>query len=140
MLKRIYNRTGIPDIHFKEINTLNDALVCVVPGTKIKFVGEKKRYECIARDDKYIIVAKPFNLHGYKCIYSILDTSIMKCNRDNLIFGLYNYLSIDDCKTALENLNDETKPFGLSQRGIAKIVDVIDEIWCEVNIKESEEE
>ena len=63
MLKKIYDKNNSQDvIKFNDLVTLKDLMVCIVPGSKIKWKGEKKRYKCIARSDNFIIVSKPFNL------------------------------------------------------------------------------
>lgn len=131
MFKKIYRKHVIPDILLKDVKSLNDAMLCIVPGTKIKWINEKKRYTCIARNDRYIIVAKPFNLKKETCIYSIIDTKKMVCNRDNMIFSTYNYLNQEDCQTALMRLNDSSDPFEISMRGVKNVEEVIEEIWCE---------
>lgn len=166
MLHKIYSKNKeekhliVPDL--KEFK---DYLECIIPGSKIKWRNERKRYTCIDRSDNFIIVAKPFNLQkNYDgtpiCQYSILDLTQMKCNRDNLVFGIYDYMNKDDCKQALlalenslldiedrkeiqfESINVETmepyihkdKPtLEISQRGWCNIEDVIDEIWVEAN-------
>ena len=164
MLHKIYSKNK-DDKHLfiSDLKDFKDYLNCIIPGSKVKWRNEKRRYTCIDRSDNFIIVAKPFNLQKNNdgspvCQYSILDLTQMKCNKDNLIFGIYDYLNKDDCKQALlalenslldekdrkeiefESINIETmkscickdKPIlEISQRGWCNIEDVIDEIWVE---------
>ena len=82
----------------------------------------------------------------------------MKCNRDNLVFGIYDYSSLEDCNEALlalenslldekdrkevyfESVNLKTfepytavdKPtLEISRRGVCNIIDVVSEIWVD---------
>ena len=166
MLKRIYRKheDDKPILNCSDLKEFTDYLNCIVPGSKIKWRNEKRRYTCIARSNNFIIVAKPFNLKkDYDgtplAQYSIFDLTQMKCNRDNLVFGLFNYLDVDDCNRALAMLErslipweerfDQAEPdedgriklipkypeadetLEISQRGWADIKDVVDEIWVD---------
>lgn len=164
MLHKIYSKNKDDKrLFISDLKDFKDYLNCIIPGSKVKWRNEKRRYTCIDRSDNFIIVAKPFNLQKNSdgspvCQYSILDLTQMKCNKDNLIFGIYDYLNKDDCKQALlalenslldekdrkeiefESINIETmkpcicknKPIlEISQRGWCNIEDVIDEIWVE---------
>lgn len=164
MLHKIYSKDK-NDKHLivPDLKEFKDYLECIIPGSKIKWRNEKRRYTCIDRSDNFIIIAKPFNLRkNYDgssiCQYSIFDLTQMKCNRDNLVFGLYDYMNKEDCKQALlalenslldvderkeiqfESVNVTTmepciykdKPtLEISHRGWANIEDVVDEIWVE---------
>lgn len=164
MLHKIYSKNKDDKrLFISDLKDFKDYLNCIIPGSKVKWRNEKRRYTCIDRSDNFIIVAKPFNLQKNNdgspvCQYSILDLTQMKCNKDNLVFGIYDYLNKDDCKQALlalenslldekdrkeiefESINIETmkpcicknKPIlEISQRGWRNIEDVIDEIWVE---------
>lgn len=160
MLHKIYSKNK-EDKHLiiPDLEEFKDYLNCILPGSKIKWRNEKRRYTCIDRSDNFIIVAKPYNFKKDVCQYSILDLTQMKCNVDNSVFGLFNYMNKDDCKQALEMLERSLLPFEdlyeynctdedgrktykpkdpdnyqtleISQRGWADIEDVIDEIWVE---------
>lgn len=134
-MKNIYRKNGDPDIMLHDLHNLKDLLVCITKGSEIKWIDEKKKYKCISRDDRYIIVAKQYNLQKCRCQYSIIDTQNMCCNKDNMLFGCYNYLEEGDCAKALQRLNDSGDPFEISLRGLANIEDIIDEIWCECDGK-----
>lgn len=163
MLKSIYSKYKEPDLKCNDLTTFKDYLNCIIPGSKVKWKNEKRRYTCIARSDHFIIVNKPYNLRkdydGSPLVqYSILDLTQMKCNHDNLIFGLYDYSKLEDCEEALlalenslldesdrksikfESINVDTmepyicedKPtLEISQRGWLDIEDAIEGIWVE---------
>lgn len=165
MLHKIYSKNKDDKrLFISDLKDFKDYLNCIIPGSKVKWRNEKRRYTCIDRSDNFIIVAKPFNLQKNNdgspiCQYSILDLTQMKCNRDNLVFGLFDYMNKDDCKQALEMLErsllpdnerwvsgepdengniklipkfkDADKTLEISQRGWCNIEDVIDEIWVE---------
>lgn len=147
MLKRIYSKyeeigKDVRDIIFKDEKCDLKQLLYLfaIPGAKIKWINEKKRYKVIARNDNFIIIAKPFNVKQ-TYMYSILDLEYMQCNRDNMIFGpKFNYSDKEECEEALKELqksrdNNECDGLQLSQRGICNIKDMIEEIWIEVEVK-----
>lgn len=88
MLHRIYSKNKddkrliIPDL--KEFK---DYLNCIIPGSKVKWRNEKRRYTCIDRSDNFIIVAKPFNLiPKFKNADKILEISQRGwCNIEDVI-------------------------------------------------------
>lgn len=171
MLKKIYDKYNKDDvIHIDGVKEFKDYMNFIVPGSKVKWWGEKKRYKCIARSEHFIIVAKPFNLMKDSdgkplAQYSILDLTLMKCNRDNLVFGLFNYLDVNDCNRALAMLErslipweerfDQAEPdedgriklipkypeadetLEISQRGWVDIENAVEEIWVEVKKQKS---
>lgn len=115
-----------------------------MPGAKIGWKYQKKRFKVIARNDNFIIIARPYNPQN-TFQYSILDLESMKCNHDNY-YNKYDYSNKDECMEALEELEEnrnEEKELGyscdglqLSRRGIANIEDVVTEIWIEVKVKQ----
>lgn len=149
-MKKIYSK-------YDNIGNLVEALKEVQVGSKLKFWHEKKRYTCTGRSENFIIISKPFNLKEDCCMYSILDLTQMRCNRDNLVFGIYNYSNPEDCKDALEALERSLVPWEerfikcepdedgrvklipkypeadftleISYRGGANIVDAIEEVY-----------
>ena len=149
-MKKIYSK-------YENIGSLEEALKQIQVGSKIKFWYEKRRYTCTGRSNNFIIISKPFNFRKDCCQYSILDLTQMRCNRDNLVFGLYNYSNKEDCEDALEALErsllpieerfDKTDPdeegrvrlipkyegadftLEISHRGGAEIVDAIEEVY-----------
>lgn len=71
-------------------------------GDKVKCVGERIRYTIQARDDRFVIMTKPFNLRKGKYLYSIVDLERGVRGRDNLVFGSFE--RYDTKKGAKENL------------------------------------
>jgi len=161
MYKKIYDKNNGSIMKIDDLNTLKELMVCVIPNSKIKWVNEKRMYKCIARSDNFIILNKPFNLRkdfdGSPIVqYSIFDLTQMKCNRDNLVFGIYDYGKKEDCEEALKRLETALIPWQkrfrkkllsnvlvpryagadetleISHRGIANIENVVEEIWIEV--------
>ena len=151
MFKKIYSKyeeieKDIKDIILKDKKyDLKQLLyLFAIPGTKLQWKGQKRRFEVIARNDNFIIITRPYNPQKtYE--YSILDLEYMKCNKDNY-YCKYNYQDKEECKEALKELQearDEEKRTGLacdcglqlSRRGIADIDEVITEIWIEVQVK-----
>ena len=151
MLKRIYSKyeeigKDIKDIILKdeEYDLKQLLYLFAIPGSKIGWKGQKKRFRVIARNDNFIIIARPYNpKKTYE--YSILDLEYMECNHDNY-YCKYDYSNKEECIKALKELQetrDETKKtkmhndgLQLSRRGLANIEDVVTEIWIEVKVKQ----
>lgn len=151
MLKRIYSECeeieeDVKDIILKnkEYDLKQLLYLFAIPGTKLQWKGQKKRFRVIARNDNFIIITRPYNPQKtYE--YSILDLEYMQCNHDNY-YCKYNYNNVEECKEALKELQearDEEKRTGLagdcglqlSRRGIANIKDIVSEIWIEVKVR-----
>lgn len=152
MLKKIYSKYGKVEKDVQDIILKNKKYdlkqllyLFAIPGTKIQWKGQKRRFKVIARNDNFIIITRPYNPEKtYE--YSILDLEYMKCNHDNY-YCKYNYNDEKECKDALKELQesrDKEKQTGiaddsglqLSTRGIADIKDMITEIWIEVKVKQ----
>lgn len=151
MLKRIYSKYEQIDNDVKEIilknkdYSLKEILqLFAIPGTKLRWKGQKRRFKVIARNDNFIIITRPYNPEKtYE--YSILDLEYMKCNHDNY-YCKYNYQELKECEEAIKELQEgrnEEKKTGfendyylqLSRRGIADIEDIVTEVWIEVKVK-----
>ena len=150
MFKRIYSKKeeigkDIKDIILKneKYNLKQLLYLFAIPGTKLQWKGQKRKFKVIARNDNFIIITRPYNPQK-TFEYSILDLEYMECNKDNY-YCKYNYQDINECKEALKELqetrNEEKKTniaaddgLKLSRRGIADIEDVITEIWINVTI------
>lgn len=167
MLKKIYDKYNKDNVDINvKASEFKDYFNYIIPGSKIKFINERRRYTCIARSDNFIIINKPFNLKkdfdGSKIVqYSILDLTLMKCNHDNLVFGIYDYSDVNSCKEALECLERSLIPWEerfdlvsdeecrnklvskyegaddtleISQRGWADLDYIIEQIWIEATL------
>lgn len=152
MLKRIYSKyeeigKDVKDVILKdEQYDLKQLLyLFAIPGAKIQWKGQKTKFKVIARNDNFIIIARPYNPKK-TFEYSILDLEYMECNHDNY-YCKYDYSNVKECVEALKELQetrDELKKTNirfddglqLSRRGIADIYDMITEIWIEVKVKQ----
>lgn len=151
MLKRIYSKyeeigKDIKDIILKdeEYDLKQLLYLFAIPGAKLQWKGQKKKFKVIARNDNFIIITRPYNPKK-TFEYSILDLEYMECNKDNY-YCRYDYQDVEECKKALEKLQQtreeekRTRIKGdaglqLSRRGIANIEDIVTEIWIEVKVK-----
>ncbi len=150
MLKRIYSKNEEIDKDVKDIILKNEQYdlkqllyLFAIPGAKIGWKGQKKRFKVIARNDNFVIITRPYNPKK-TFEYSILDLEYMQCNHDNC-YNKYDYSSKDECMEALMELQEnrnQGKRLGyscdglqLSRRGIARIEDVVSEVYIQVEVK-----
>lgn len=113
---------------YKE-NTRSDleiVLIDLQEGDLIKKFGEVQRYKCIARNNRYIVLAKPYNIKQYKFTYIIFDLETFTCNIDNLMKSKYNYLDRNNARTAIRNL--ERGRLYLAFRGLKDIDDFVERV------------
>lgn len=68
-----------------DANTINK-LESAVVGSRVWLDGESQPYKVRARDDRYIICTKPFNLKR-TVLYTIIDLERSKRGPDNMVFG-----------------------------------------------------
>lgn len=146
MLRRIYSKYKDEKEVFKldKNYTLKEMLsLFAIPEAKIGWKGQKTKFKVIARNDNFIIIARPYNPKK-TFEYSILDLEYMQCNHDNC-YNKYDYSNKDECMEALIELQenrDQEKKLGyscdglqLSRRGIVKIEDVVSEIWINIDFR-----
>lgn len=90
-------------------------------GDKVYIPGNKRPYTVRARDDRYIICTKPFNLQR-TVLYFIVDLKEKWRAPDDRVF-CSGYETDDDCVKRLRELQDGR--IGLSRRrGIPLDIDV----------------
>lgn len=147
MLKRVYSKYKDEQEVFKldKEYTLKEMLsLFAIPKAKIGWKGQKRKFKVIARNDNFIIIARPYNPKK-TFEYSILDLEYMVCNHDNY-YCKYDYANEKECIKALRELQetrDEEKKTNissdcglqLSRRGIAKIEDMVSEVWINVDFR-----
>lgn len=75
-------------------------------GDEILVPNEKKPYRVRARDDRYIICTKPFNLY-HTVLYFIIDVKDKWRAPDNMIF-CSGYETDEQCQKRLKELQDGT--------------------------------
>lgn len=90
-------------------------------GDKVYIPNHKRPFRVKARDDRYIICTKPFNVQ-HTVIYFIVDLVDKWRAPDNLIFCL-GYETDEDCQERLQQL--QNGEIGLSwRRGIPLDIDI----------------
>lgn len=131
---KIYDKNNPDDIvHIEGVNALQDILklFCKPDETKIKWINqgtnkiERVAYKCMVRDERYVILSKPFNAKK-TFIYSIFDLEEMICGGDDR-WCAYKYDDKDECEKALADLQNDI--LHISYRNRAKIEDCVAEVW-----------
>lgn len=84
---------------------MQDLLKNIVPGDKIKFIEEKPLYTVIARNNRFIICTRPYNVMRTG-IYSIIDRRKGIRGTENLVFDL-GFYTLSECQDALLRLNSK---------------------------------
>lgn len=82
---------------------LEEILKNIKVGDKLFWVNQKQPYTVKARNKRYIIVTKPFNLKKTVC-YSIIDTKCLICGPNNYVFNPYDYSKQEDIEQSLKDL------------------------------------
>ena len=78
----------------------------VAIGDKVYIPSEKRPYTVKARDDRYIICTKPFNLQN-TVVYFIIDLVEKWRAPDNMVF-CFGYETDEDCLERLKDLQEGT--------------------------------
>lgn len=115
-----------------------------IVGELVYFTDEKLPYKVMAKSDKYAIVSRSLHrredakiIHNmvemqqyatfteaYKCnkencIYSIVDFEKNIRSSDDLVFGVFDYSDVDDCKNVIAELHRGN--IGLSLRNMVEL-------------------
>lgn len=90
-------------------------------GDKVYIPNQKRAYKVRARDDRYIICTKPFNLE-HTVLYFIIDLVDKWRAPDNMIF-CFGYETDEDCRARLKDLQDGTIELS-RRRGIPLDIDI----------------
>lgn len=131
---KIYDKNNPSDIvHIEGVNTLQDVLKLFAKPdeTKIKWMNqetgkvERVTYKCMVRDERYVILSKPFNAKE-TFMYTIFDLEEMICGSDDHRC-MYKYDDKDECEKALADLQNDI--LHISYRSRAKIEDCVAEVW-----------
>ena len=72
-------------------------------GDKIKFTTEKQRYKVKAKNERYLICTKPYNLIHH-VLYTIIDLDRFVRGRNDRIFNPYDYMIQEDIDNCLSDL------------------------------------
>lgn len=90
-------------------------------GDKVYVPTDKRPYKVRARDDRYIICTKPFNLQ-HTVLYFIIDLVDKWRAPDNMIF-CFGYETDEDCKARLQELQNGEIELS-RRRGIPLDIDI----------------
>lgn len=90
-------------------------------GDKVYVPNEKKPYRVRARDDRYIICTKPFNLQ-HTVLYFIIDLVDKWRAPDNMIF-CFGYETDEHCQKRLRELQNGKIELS-RRRGISLDIDI----------------
>lgn len=90
-------------------------------GDKVYIPTDKRPYTVKARDDRYIICTKPFNVK-HTVLYFIVDLVNKWRAPDNMIF-CHGYETDEDCVERLKELQDGTIELS-RRRGIPLDIDI----------------
>jgi len=66
---------------------MNEHLQSLKVGDRVKFREERLPYRVIARNDRFMVCTKPFNLK-HTVLYTIIDLCLNIRGTENLVFGL----------------------------------------------------
>lgn len=83
-------------------------------GDRIRFKGDKKFYKVRCADERYAICTLPYNFRPMTVVYTIIDIREGICGTDDMVFGIHDYYSDEDCDAALRELRNGE--LGLSRR------------------------
>jgi hypothetical protein len=72
-------------------------------GKRVKFATERLRYTVQARDERYLVCTKPFNLQR-TVLYCIVDLAERQRGPHNLIFNPYALETREGCEECLRAL------------------------------------
>lgn len=93
-----------------------------VVGSRIWFEGESQPYRVRARDERYIICTKPFNLKK-TVLYSVIDLEEMRRGPDNNIFCC-GYETEDQIEANMKEFRERTLEVS-RRRGIDLAVNAV---------------
>ncbi len=88
-------------------------------GQRVWFDDDKKSYKVREANDMFAICTKPYNFKPKCVVYTIVDFERGVRGTDNLVFGLYDYYSDEDCKRAFNELNNGG--LGVSRRNYVEL-------------------
>ena len=73
-------------------------------GDSVWFAASKKSFQVRECNERFAICTQPYNFRPETVIYTIIDFERNVRGMDNLVFGIYDYYSDEDCKLAMEDL------------------------------------
>jgi hypothetical protein len=100
---------------------MGEMIMKVQVGDKVYIPNEKRPYRVKARDERYIICTKPYNL-AHTVLYFIIDLKDKWRAPDNMVF-CFGYETDEDCNARLKDLQ-EGKIELSRRRGIPLDIDI----------------
>lgn len=73
-------------------------------GQSIWFADGKKPFKVRCANKRFAICTQPYNFRPNTVIYTIIDFERNVRGMDNMVFGVYDYYSDEDCEKALKDL------------------------------------
>lgn len=73
-------------------------------GQKIWFSDGKKSFKVREANERFAICTQPYNFQPNTVIYTIIDFEKNIRGMDNMIFGMHDYYSDEDCAEAMKEL------------------------------------
>lgn len=75
-------------------------------GQRVWFDDMKKPFKVRESNDRFAICTMPYNFIPNSVIYTIVDFERQKRGLDNMVFGVHDYYTDEDCRQAFEELNN----------------------------------
>lgn len=75
---------------------------------KVWFADGKKPFKVRCANGRFAICTKPYNFKPHTVIYTIIDFKRGVRGMDNMVLGIHDYWSDEDCEDALRELNEGT--------------------------------
>lgn len=75
-------------------------------GDRVRFKGMRKFFTVRCADERFAICTMPYNLRPQTVVYTIIDMVLFVRGLDNMVFGIHDYYSDEDCEEALKELQN----------------------------------
>ena len=76
----------------------------LVKGQKAWFSDGKKSFKVREANERFAICTQPYNFKPNTVIYTIIDFEREIRGEDNMVIGIHDYYSDDDCTDAMKEL------------------------------------
>lgn len=73
-------------------------------GQRVWFSDGKKSFKVREANEKFAICTQPYNFKPETVIYTIIDFENNIRGMDNMVFGVHDYYSDEDCAEAMKEL------------------------------------
>lgn len=75
-------------------------------GQRVWFSDGKKSFKVREANERFAICTQPYNFKPETVIYTIIDFERNVRGMDNMVFGMHDYYSDEDCAEAFKELNE----------------------------------